>query len=147
MISESSPETKFGGTSCTGNFTGLIKLKRMEQASSSYSERIRPHASHLTTTDPVKQHSLSQSPTIVFRDHFNINLKKVAPAVPKNVIGSYMLFFLFQMLTNALFLILMGVHAFSDHDLCTSVTGYDVTERFTTAFRIGFFLHAAIFIN
>ena len=92
MISENSPDSEVGGAS---GFTGLIKLRRMEQPSSSYSQRIRPYASHLGTSDPVKLHSLSQSPTIVFRDHFNINLEKVAPKNPKNVIGSYMLFFLF----------------------------------------------------
>ena len=61
-----------------------------------------------------------------------------------------MIFFSFQCIYNALFLALYAVQAFSDEHLtCLAQPNLDlnITEKFTTAFKLGFYLHLAIFVN
>ena len=61
-----------------------------------------------------------------------------------------MIFFSFQCIYNALILALYAVHAFSDEHLtCFAQHDLDlnITETFTMAFKLGFYLHLAIFVN
>ena len=61
---------------------------------------------------------------------------------------SYMLFFAFQCISNALFLILYGVQAFTEHELCMlPPEGRNIAAYFNFTFLVGFGLHSAIFVN
>ena len=58
-----------------------------------------------------------------------------------------MVCFCAQLLANALTLALYAVQAFGEHDECVTASGRDITERFTLTFKMGFFLHSAVFVN
>jgi len=59
-----------------------------------------------------------------------------------------MCFFSFQCLSNVLLVILYAIQAFSEHSICiVPTTGRNMAGPFEYTFKIGFYLHVAIFIN